>query len=490
MSLMRAYSLVCILLAVCAATSLTFPPPTPAGAPVLFGNVLDLNGTETNTQSIEGTVRIVNQKGGATDNTPPNQPVPETTLTAIDGELLTNKTTVSGAPTALGSFQNLTRRTNSGYELVFSGSESGPDGSIQGTAYLTYTVLPNNTYNIDDCLSFCGSVQQCVFANLYYEFNNYMVDSNNVQSNLKCALYGDIHNATEKTNLGGQQLLPPPAGLTYITNSTGWAAKTLAEPAVPEGYELVFGPIDGANNSPGYMGFAFLDKYDVSACASLCNNRGADPMGGACQYFNIWRALVNGEPTTYTCSMYYIPADQTSATNFGQGDLAVTYSRGYRRTSVLQDGGFEGFDCGDICYNSSYANWLGISPSGGQFDAAIANHQAWAHSGKSIGWLGSIIAADEFPGTLTPVGALNTTSGNVYTITFFHASAYSGEVGEANAFLDVMWNGEIVSTIRPGYSQWTYYEFPVTAKGSDVVAFRGGLPPAWSWIDDIYVFEI
>lgn len=142
MSLMRAYSLVCILLAVCAATSLTFPPPTPAGAPVLFGNVLDLNGTETNTQSIEGTVRIVNQKGGATDNTPPNQPVPETTLTAIDGELLTNKTTVSGAPTALGSFQNLTRRTNSGYELV-------------------YTVLPNNTYNIDDCLSFCGSVQQC-----------------------------------------------------------------------------------------------------------------------------------------------------------------------------------------------------------------------------------------------------------------------------------------------------------------------------------------
>lgn len=98
-----------------------------------------------------------------------------------------------------------------------------------------------------------------VFANLYYEFNNYMVDSNNVQSNLKCALYGDIHNATEKTNLGGQQLLPPPAGLTYITNSTGWAAKTLAEPAVPEGYELVFGPIDGANNSPGVSRYSILD---------------------------------------------------------------------------------------------------------------------------------------------------------------------------------------------------------------------------------------
>ena len=51
------------------------------------------------------------------------------------------------------------------------------------------------------------------------------------------------------------------------------------------------------------MGFVFLDKYDVEACAQQCNSRGADPNGGACQYFNIWRALVNGVPTTYTCSM-------------------------------------------------------------------------------------------------------------------------------------------------------------------------------------------
>lgn len=51
------------------------------------------------------------------------------------------------------------------------------------------------------------------------------------------------------------------------------------------------------------MGFAFLDRYDVGACAELCNTRGPDPIGGACQFFNIWRALVNGIPTTYTCSM-------------------------------------------------------------------------------------------------------------------------------------------------------------------------------------------
>jgi hypothetical protein len=51
------------------------------------------------------------------------------------------------------------------------------------------------------------------------------------------------------------------------------------------------------------MGFVFLDRYDVEACAQQCNARDADPNGGACQYFNIWRALVDGVPTTYTCSM-------------------------------------------------------------------------------------------------------------------------------------------------------------------------------------------
>lgn len=51
------------------------------------------------------------------------------------------------------------------------------------------------------------------------------------------------------------------------------------------------------------MGFAFLNQYDAGACAQQCNSRGADSQGGACQYFNIWRAVVNGVPTTYTCSM-------------------------------------------------------------------------------------------------------------------------------------------------------------------------------------------
>lgn len=166
------------------------------------------------------------------------------------------------------------------YEEVFSGSgtaRADRDGSIQGTAYLTYTVVPNSTYNVDACLDFCNSVNGCgeplfpfpssdlslffhpptstahlppllhpVFANLYYELNNDLPESN-----LKCALYADVHTSLEKTNRGGQQLLPLPAGTTYIQNSSGFAATALVDPPSPEGYEEVFGPSGGANNAGG-----------------------------------------------------------------------------------------------------------------------------------------------------------------------------------------------------------------------------------------------
>ena len=91
-----------------------------------------------------------------------------------------------------------------------------------------------------------------VFVNLYYEFNNELLDFVfSEHSNLKCALYGDTHTAAEKTNYGGQQSEPLPAPLTYIQQSSGYSSKTLVNPADPPGYELVFGPIDGANNAPG-----------------------------------------------------------------------------------------------------------------------------------------------------------------------------------------------------------------------------------------------
>ena len=59
---------------------------------------------------------------------------------------------------------NLAKRLTSGYEQVFAGTGTGPndrDASIEGTAYLTYTVVDNSTYNVQQCLDFCDRVDGC-----------------------------------------------------------------------------------------------------------------------------------------------------------------------------------------------------------------------------------------------------------------------------------------------------------------------------------------
>ncbi|KAF9442645.1 hypothetical protein P691DRAFT_764987 [Macrolepiota fuliginosa MF-IS2] len=482
--------------ATAATTAPVFSPNTPTAPATPANNTLTVNGTETDVDTIASTIQIVDQKTGATTDAPPNQPPPPTTVTAVDGEL-TNSTVpeLANSTTPTKRSLDLSKRLLDGYEVVFDGTGFGPtdrDASIEGTAYLTYTVVSNLTYSVDDCLRFCDRVDGCVFANLYYEYNNALLDwVFSEKSNLKCAVYADVHTAAEKTNFGGQQLKPPPEPLVYIQNSSGYAAKTLVDPPVPDGYELVFGPTNGANNAPGYMGFAFLDKYDVEACTQLCNTRGPDGNGGACQYVNIWRAVVNGVPTTYTCSFYYLVADESTAVNFGQGDLKVTYSRGYKRKSLIQDSGFESFAAcpvPDICWTESDQFWVATSPSGGSFDAEIIHDATDAHSGSSAGLLGSGFGSDALAGTLKPTNTLDTVPGKTYLITFFHSSSFSGPDLEADAFVDVMWNGQIVETIRPGFSNWKYFEFRVVAVGNDELAFHGGKAPAWSFIDDVYVF--
>jgi hypothetical protein len=107
-----------------------------------------------------------------------------------------------------------------------------------------------------------------------------------------------------------------------------------------------------------------------------------------------------------------------------------------------------------------------------------------------MGWLGSLFQNDNLPGTLSPAQPLSTTPGKQYKIAFFQASSLSSAADEADAFVDVMWNGQTLSTIHPGYSAWAYYEFIVTANGNDVLAFHGGKAPAFSFLDDIYVFEM
>ncbi|KAK7051024.1 hypothetical protein VNI00_005136 [Paramarasmius palmivorus] len=478
------------LLAVSSSAALVFPAYQGVPDAADAGEV-DLSKTITDSDTIANTVAQVDQKSGAAADAIPNQPPPPTVVTAIDGTVLDNTAEVSSFS---GNSRRNVKRTPSEYTKLFDGTGTGfsdRDGSIQGTAYLTFTVVPNNTYNVDPCLDFCSRVDGCVFANLYYEYNNPMLDwVYSEKSNLKCAIYGDIHSAAEKTNTGGQQQMPLPWGLTYIQQSSGYGLTALVDPATPEDYELVFGPNAGANNAPGYMGFAFLDRYDVNACAELCKTRGPDGQGGACKYFNIWRAVVNGNPTTYTCSMYWVPSDASTAVNYGQGDLKVTLSRGYRRKSLLPDGDFESTTCpngGTFCYTASTSSWIGISPSGGNLDASIFHYGPYARSGNGVGLLGSGFGTDNLPGTLKYAQPLQTVPGKTYNIEFFTSSTYSGPALQANAFVNVTWNGEVVQSLHLGYASWTYHEVKVVANGADELAFVGGSAPSFVFIDDVTV---
>ncbi|KAE9398952.1 hypothetical protein BT96DRAFT_976126 [Gymnopus androsaceus JB14] len=455
--------------------------PALQGTPATSSDPPDLNGTTTDTSNIVSTAQQVDQKSGASSDAPPDQPATNTTITAIDGDLV-NQTIPTTTSSRRGLYE-ISRR-NDNYEQVFGGTGTGPsdrDASIEGTAYLTYTVVSNATYDVDDCLDYCDSVEGCVFANLYYEFENPLLDLVFSQgSNLKCAVYADVHSAIEKTNFGGQQLYPAPAPLNYIQQSSGWALKSLPEPAAPQGYDKVFGPTGGANNAPGYMGFAFLDQYDVAACAALCDTRGADPVGGACQYFNILEGCCQWN--SYHLYLLY-------------GDLVVTQSRGYSRQNAIVDGGFEGYICDSgatACSTSSYANWVGTSPLNGNFDASIFDDAKFAHTGHSVALLGSATNADTLSGTLAPASPITTEAGVSYTLQFFYSTSFTDEeADEAGASLEIIWNGNPVNTITPGYqSQWVGHQTTLVAQGNDILQFIGSPAPAFVWIDDVSLLPL
>jgi hypothetical protein len=157
---------------------------------------------------------------------------------------------------------------------------------------------------------------------------------------------------------------------------------------------------------------------------------------------------------------------------------------------LVIDGGFEGFTCSDgsdFCFAESYANWIGTSPAGGDEDALIFHFTDYAFQGNSVGTLGSGDGVDALSGTLTPAKPLNTVAGKPYTIQFFQASSFSGDL-EAGAFLDILWNGKKVATINPGDSPYKPFQFTVLAQGKDVLSFHGGSFPAYVFIDNIDVF--
>ncbi|PWN19203.1 hypothetical protein BCV69DRAFT_303601 [Microstroma glucosiphilum] len=217
------------------------------------------------------------------------------------------------------------------------------NAALQAPSYLTYKVISNTTSYATAkkaCLAYCSSVSKCVAANMYNEIGNPLLDHTfSEKSNRKCALYGDVPTLSQMTNKGGQQLYGPNSPANCIENSAVFYLGAAAAPTTPSGYTFTFGPLDAATSASlavGYMGYDFITQYDPNQCAKLCDARKADPVGGKCKFFNIWRGVVSGKPTTYTCSYFYQATDASTATNTGDAvnKVTVTFSRGYTRNST------------------------------------------------------------------------------------------------------------------------------------------------------------
>ncbi|CAO1633477.1 unnamed protein product [Sympodiomycopsis kandeliae] len=225
------------------------------------------------------------------------------------------------------------------YQVIYDGTDPANSAfagaAVQAPAYLTYKVVSNTTSyaaSKADCLAFCTKTPSCASANLYYEFDNPLLDwVFSEKSNLKCALYGEIPTTNQMTNKGGQQLKPKGYPLNHIEKSSVFATTDpLDNVATPAGYELTYGPVNAANNDPTYMTYKFLTQYDPTACGKICSST------PGCVSFNIWRGVVAGDPRTYTCSLYRGVVTQDTAKNTGDAvnKVVVTYSRGYKNTAA------------------------------------------------------------------------------------------------------------------------------------------------------------
>jgi hypothetical protein len=132
----------------------------------------------TDGKEIISTAKDIDQTSSAGVDEAPNQTPPATVITAIDGEIVTevaNSTSSSArrqlARSIPGRFggRDLTRRAlPGGYNQIFKGTcDKGAackDASIEGTAYLTYTLVSNTTDTdtaVAQCLSFCDRVKGC-----------------------------------------------------------------------------------------------------------------------------------------------------------------------------------------------------------------------------------------------------------------------------------------------------------------------------------------
>lgn len=151
--------------------------------------------------------------------------------------------------------------------------------------------------------------------------------------------------------------------------------------------------------------------------------------------------------------------------------MALAVGSTAAKADLIQNGGFETGDNTGWAINGDHT---GVAPSG--FSSINA------HSGGFFMALGDTASAYPY-GTVSVDSAISDHAGDVLTLSYW----FSSNGGTPNYF-DAEWNGAVLSgsvLSNVGQTDWTEYQFSVTATGSDLLTFREQNAPAYSALDDI-----
>ncbi|KAJ7690915.1 hypothetical protein B0H14DRAFT_3175732 [Mycena olivaceomarginata] len=402
---------------------------------------------------IAQTVGQVDQKTAPPVDAPPNADVPPTGVTAIDG-------TITNSTIAEVSAGNSARRRNagrfgkrqSGFKKIFDGKPADQkDASIEGTAYLTYTVVPQLDLQRDACLNWAAKIDGCVFVNLYYEFNN---DPSSTMSSARSL-------TSKKTNFGGQAILPSsrqragPSDL-YHSKQRLRASTASSTPTRLMVMSLSSGLLVVPTTLPGTWASLSIEKYDVDACAALCNGLlPSSPM--------------NPPPSIRPRRPRRDPLPRIPP----QGPA-------HRRR-------FEGYTPPAATYASPPRTSTGSAPaplaatstprsssSPTTHTTATALPSSARPSRRQQGWHPRARSG-------TPHDA-----GAHYVVQAFVSSAFSGPDLEAAAKIEILWNGQSVASKTGFTSGYVFVEASVVAAGNDKLSFAAALRLRWTFIDDVH----
>ncbi|KAH8879989.1 hypothetical protein GQ53DRAFT_833648 [Thozetella sp. PMI_491] len=228
-----------------------------------------------------------------------------------------------------------------GFGLVANGSAL--NGAIEAVGFEGFAYL--ETYDVEQCASWCMEKRECISFNIYYERAPVLAPADacpnpNSTTTIKCVFWGNELEAGLATNRGEMRKdfrLNPGANLTFL----GFDGPR--NPRVKAVFEPPFEPSGHYNTTLAFQTYAYRlgFYYNPEICAKACNERtergahdraavSAQYTNGAydkCNMFTAFELHKNGVPHAMVCVEYSSVWDNIYGTWEGEtSDKDETYA--------------------------------------------------------------------------------------------------------------------------------------------------------------------